>query len=98
MNGFHKWPLSQIQCELHEIDYKRVVELEAVIRKGGVLELPSSILSELGLGEGKKVALSVREGEILIKPVKSITEELTDSIKLDDVNLIEEIIDSEDWL
>jgi antitoxin component of MazEF toxin-antitoxin module len=75
-----------------------VVELEAIIRKGGVLELPSSILSELGLGKGKKVALSVREGEILIKPVKSITEELTDSIKLDDVNLIEEIIDSEDWL
>jgi antitoxin component of MazEF toxin-antitoxin module len=75
-----------------------VIDLEAIIRKGGMLELPSSILSELGLGEGKKVALSVREGEILIKPVKSITEELTDSIKLDDVNLIEEIIDSEDWL
>ncbi len=72
--------------------------MEAIIRKGGVLELPSSILSELGLSEGKKVALSVKAGELLIKPVKSITEEITDSIKLDDINLIDEIIDSEDWL
>lgn len=63
-----------------------------------MLELPSSILSELGLSEGKKVALSVKAGELLIKPVKSITEEITDSIKLDDINLIDEIIDSEDWL
>jgi len=72
--------------------------LEAVIRKGGIIELPSSILSEMGLGEGERVALSIRDGEILVKPVKSITEQLTDSIKLDDQELIEEIIESEDYL
>jgi AbrB family looped-hinge helix DNA binding protein len=75
-----------------------VTDLEAVIRKGGIIELPSSILSEMGLGEGERVALSIRDGEILVKPVKSITEQLTDSIKLDDQELIEEIIESEDYL
>ena len=73
-------------------------DLESVIRKGGIIELPSSILSEMGLCEGKRVALSIRDGEILVKPVKSITEQLTDSIKLDDQDLIEEIIESEDYL
>jgi len=75
-----------------------VTDLEAVIRKGGIIELPSSILSEMGLGEGERVALSIKDGEILVKPVKSITEQLTDSIKLDDQELIEEIIESEDYL
>jgi antitoxin component of MazEF toxin-antitoxin module len=72
--------------------------MEAVIRKGGIIEFPSSILSEIGLSEGKRVALSIKGGEILVKPVKTITEQLTDSIKLDDQKLIEEIIESEDYL
>jgi antitoxin component of MazEF toxin-antitoxin module len=72
--------------------------MEAVIRKGGIIEFPSSILSEIGLSEGKRVALSIKGGEILVKPVKTITEQLTDSIKLDDQELIEEIIESEDYL
>jgi len=72
--------------------------MEAVIRKGGIIEFPSSILSEIGLSEGKRVALSISGGEILVKPVKTITEQLTDSIKLDDQKLIEEIIESEDHL
>jgi len=72
--------------------------MEAVIRKGGIIEFPSSILSEIGLSEGKRVALSIIGGEILVKPVKTITEQLTDSIKLDDQKLIEEIIESEDYL
>lgn len=72
--------------------------MEAVIRKGGLIEFPSSILSEIGLCEGKRVALSIKGGKILVKPVKTITEQLTDSIKLDDQKLIEEIIESEDNL
>lgn len=72
--------------------------MEAVIRKGGIIELPNSMLSELGLSEGKKVALRVKDGEILIKPVKNITERLAGSIKLDDIELIDEIVESEDWL
>lgn len=62
------------------------------------MELPNSILSEIGLCEGRRVALSVTDGEIHIKPVKSLTEQLIGSIKLDDQKLIEEIIESEDWL
>jgi antitoxin component of MazEF toxin-antitoxin module len=73
-----------------------VTDLEAVIRKGGLLELPSSILSEIGLREGGRVALSVKDGEIIVKPVIDLTEQLNDSIKLDDKKLIEEIIESED--
>ncbi|MDD2754360.1 MAG: hypothetical protein PHS80_02415 [Methanothrix sp.] len=75
-----------------------MTDLEVVIRKGGLLELPSSILSEIGLCEGKRVALSVKDGEIHIKPLKSLTEQLIGSIKLDDQKLIEEIIESDDWL
>lgn len=75
-----------------------MINLEAIIQKGGVIELPSSILTELGLVEGKKVALKVRNGEIHIKPIKNITGRLAGAIKLDDVKLIDEIVESEDWL
>ncbi len=62
------------------------------------MEPPSSILSEIGLCEGRRVALTVKDGEIYIKPVKSHTEQIIGSIKLDDQKLIEEIIESDDWL
>jgi len=75
-----------------------VTELEAVIQKGGLLELPCSILSEIGLCEGRRVTLTVMDGEIHIKPVESLTEQLIGSIKLDDQKMIEEIIESDDWL
>ena len=75
-----------------------MTDLEAVIQKGGLLELPSSILSEIGLCEGRRVDLTVKDGEIHIKPVKGLTEQLIGSIKLDDQKLIEEIIESDDWL
>ena len=75
-----------------------MIDLEAVIRKGGIIELPNSVLSELGLSEGEKVALRVKDGKILIKPVKNITGRLAGSIKLDDTELIDEIVESEDWL
>jgi antitoxin component of MazEF toxin-antitoxin module len=75
-----------------------VTDLEAVIRKGGLLELPSSILSEIGLCEGRRVALTVKDGEIHIKPVESLTDQLIGSIKLDDQKLIEKMIESDDWL
>jgi antitoxin component of MazEF toxin-antitoxin module len=76
----------------------QVTDLEAVIRKGGLLELPNSILSEIGLCEGRRVALTVKDGEIHINPVKRLTEQLIGSIKLEDQKLIKEIIESDDWL
>jgi len=44
------------------------------------------------------VTLTVKDGEIHVKPVKGLTEQLIGSIKLDDQKLIEEIIESDDWL
>lgn len=73
-----------------------VRSMEVLVKKGGIIELPSSILSEIDLCEGKRVALSVKGGELLVKPIKSLTDQLIGSIKLDDQKLIEEIIESED--
>jgi hypothetical protein len=50
------------------------------------------------LSEGKKLFLNVKDGEILIKPVKNTAERLAGSMELDDVDLIDEIVQSEDWL
>jgi hypothetical protein len=35
-------------------------------------------------------------GELLVKPIKNLTDQLIGSIQLDDQKLIEEIIESED--
>jgi antitoxin component of MazEF toxin-antitoxin module len=72
--------------------------MEVLVKKGGMIELPNSVLSELGLSEGKKLFLNVKDGEILIKPVKNTAERLAGSMELDDVDLIDEIVQSEDWL
>ena len=72
--------------------------MEVLVMKGGMIELPNSVLSELGLSEGKKLFLNVKDGEILIKPVKNTAERLAGSMELDDVDLIDEIVQSEDWL
>lgn len=75
-----------------------VRQMEVLVKKGGMIELPNSVLSELGLSEGKKLFLNVKDGEILIKPVKNTAERLAGSMELDDVDLIDEIVQSEDWL
>jgi AbrB family looped-hinge helix DNA binding protein len=72
--------------------------MEVLVKKGGIIELPNSIMAELGISEGKKVFLNVKDGKILIKPAKDTAERLAGSIALDDVNLIDEIVESEDWL
>ncbi len=72
--------------------------MEVVIRKGGLIELPEIILTQLGLAVGKKVSLSIKEHELLIRPIEHVTLKITDSLKLDNVKLIEEIVETEDWL
>jgi len=69
-----------------------------VIKKGGIIELPKALMSKLGLIAGKKVVLSIRDKELLIKPVENITERITDSIKLEDKKLIEEIVETGEWM
>jgi len=72
--------------------------MEVLVKKGGMIELPNSVLDELGLSEGKKLVLNVKDGEIFIKPAKNTAERLAGSMALDDVDLIDEIVQSEDWL
>lgn len=72
--------------------------MEVIVQKGGIIELPNSIMVELGISEGKKVSLKVKDGKILIKPAQNITERLAGSIELDNPDLIDEIVESEDWL
>ncbi|HOE45951.1 AbrB/MazE/SpoVT family DNA-binding domain-containing protein [Methanothrix soehngenii] len=88
--------LGNLFLEAKHINRIVVRSMEVLVKKGGIIELPSSILSEINLCEGKRVALSVKGGELLIKPIKSLTDQLIGSIKLDDQKLIEEIIESED--
>jgi antitoxin component of MazEF toxin-antitoxin module len=75
-----------------------VRSLEVLVKKGGMIELPNSVLAELGLSEGKRLFLNVKDGEILIKPAKNAAERLAGSMAMDDVDLIDEIVQSEDWL
>jgi hypothetical protein len=55
-------------------------------------------LNQLGLTVGKKVSLSIKEHELLIRPIENVTSKITDSLKIDNVKLIEEIVETEDWL
>jgi len=90
--------LGNLFLEAMHINKIVVRSMEVLVKKGGIIELPNSVMVELGLSEGKKVFLNVKDGEILIKPVKDIAKRLAGSIALDDVDLIDEIVESEDWL
>jgi len=72
--------------------------MEVLVKKGGIIEIPNSVMVELDLREGKRLFLDIKDGKILIKPAKNIAERLAGSIALDDVDLIDEIVESEDWL
>ncbi len=65
---------------------------DVVIKKGGIIELPKTLMSELGLTVGKKIVLSIWNKELLIKPVENITERITNSIKLEDKKLTVKMI------
>ena len=90
--------LGNLFLEAKHINRIVVRSMEVLVKKGSIIELPNSFMVELGLSEGKKVFLNVKDGEILIKPAKDIAKRLEGSIALDDVDLIDEIVESEDWL
>jgi antitoxin component of MazEF toxin-antitoxin module len=90
--------LGNLFLEAKHINRIVVRSMEVLVKKGSIIELPNSFMVELGLSEGKKVFLNVKDGEILIKPAKDIAKRLAGSIALDDVDLIDEIVESEDWL
>ncbi|MGB7533301.1 MAG: AbrB/MazE/SpoVT family DNA-binding domain-containing protein [Halobacteriota archaeon] len=64
----------------------------------GEITLPKHILEALGVKIGEKVILAIKDRVVLIKPAQSLTGKITETIKLDDQKLIEEIVESEEWL
>ena len=53
--------------------------MEVLVKKGGIIEIPNSVMAELGICEGKKLFLNVKDGKILINPAKNIAERLAGS-------------------
>jgi len=64
----------------------------------GEIKLPKHVLERLGVKIGEEVILAIKERVVLIKSTQSLTGKVTDSIKLDNQKLIEEIVESEEWL
>ena len=64
----------------------------------GEIKLSKHALEALGVKIGEEVILAIKDRIVLIKSTQSLTGKVTDSIKLDDQKLIEEIVESEEWL
>lgn len=65
------------------------------IKPGGEIELPKEIMKSLHLKVGGQVELMLKDRTVLIKPKRSIVDEITGVIELDQ-KTAEEIIDSKE--
>jgi len=65
------------------------------IKPNGDIELPKQIMKTLHLKVGEEVELRVKDRKVLIKPRRSIVDEMAGAIKLDQ-KTAEEIIDSKE--
>jgi len=68
------------------------------IKPGGGIEIPKQMMKSLHLTVGEEIELRVKDRKLLIEPHKDPVDELTGSISLKDPKIIDEIIESEDWL
>jgi bifunctional DNA-binding transcriptional regulator/antitoxin component of YhaV-PrlF toxin-antitoxin module len=68
------------------------------IGQNGEIKLPQPALEALGVKIGEEVILAIKDRAVLIKSAQSLTATITDSIKLNDPKLIEEVVESEEWL
>ena len=64
----------------------------------GEIKLPKHVLEALGVKIGEEVILAITDREVLIKSAQSLTGKITETIKLENQKLIEEIVESEEWL
>ena len=62
----------------------------------GEIKLPKHVLEALGVKIGEEVILAIKGRVVLIKPAQNLTGKITETI--DDQKLIEEIVESEEWL
>lgn len=68
------------------------------IKPNRKVEIPEEILKRLHLGVGEEIEFMVEDKRLIIQLHKDPIDELTGSISLKDIKLIDEIIESEDWL
>jgi len=66
------------------------------IKPNGDIELPKQIMESLHLKVGEEVELRVRDREVLIKPARSVVEELTGIVTADS-DIVDEIIENEEY-
>ncbi len=69
--------------------------VHAKIKKKGEIEIPANILKKIGLKVGEEVELKLGEGGILVKPTKSVVDELTGLIKAKS-KLVDEVVENEE--
>ncbi len=63
------------------------------IKPNRMIEIPEEVMKRLHLGVGEKIVLSVKDRELLIKPAKSVVDEVVGTAKLEDTKLIDKIIE-----
>jgi len=65
------------------------------IQPNNKIEIPETLLKSIGIKIGENVRIEVRNRELVIKPTKTIVDEITGAIKIDQ-KIAEKIIESEE--
>jgi bifunctional DNA-binding transcriptional regulator/antitoxin component of YhaV-PrlF toxin-antitoxin module len=73
---------------------ERIIEK---IKPNREIELTKEILNALGIKTGEEVILIVKNRELLIKPARSIVDEVVGAAELEDTDLIDEIIEDAEF-
>lgn len=61
------------------------------------IEIPEEMMNRLGLKVGEDVELRVVDRKVLIKPSRSIVDELTGIIKVEDSKVVDEVVENEEF-
>jgi antitoxin component of MazEF toxin-antitoxin module len=67
------------------------------IKPNREIELPEEVMKRLHLKVGEKIALSVKNRRLLIKPAKSVVDEVVGAAKLKDTKIIDKIIEDTEF-
>lgn len=60
------------------------------------IEIPEEMMKRLGLKVGEEIELRVVDRKVLIRPSRSIVDELTGIIKVDP-KIVDEVVENEDF-
>ncbi len=67
------------------------------IKPNRKIEIPKEIMERLHLKVGEEIALSVTNRKLLIKPARSVIDEVVGTAKLEDAKLIDKIIEDTEF-